>query len=60
MQPINEVKPMICHGCQADLSKARNLSLNIIIGRLVVKCPLCDWNQYVKIKDDGTVEEVTE
>jgi len=51
---------MICHDCQADLSKARNLSLNIILGRLVVKCPLCDWNQYVKIKDDGTVEETKE
>ncbi len=48
---------MICHGCQADLSKGDidMLQVKIKFMQLVIKCPICKYITQVTISPDGRV-----
>ena len=46
---------MICHGCQADLSKAMDLPLRMSGGILIVVCPLCKYQHNARTTDNGNI-----
>lgn len=50
---------MTCKGCKVDLRKAKDISLVMSAGVLIVVCPLCQYRNVAKIDDQGNVVLLT-
>ena len=44
---------MECKGCQADLSKGRDVPIHMTLGRLYLSCPLCKYESILSVDADG-------
>jgi len=49
------MKDFICEGCQADLSKGRQIPIHMTCGELYLACPVCKYEMRVSVDDKGRI-----
>jgi len=50
----------ICEGCQADLSRGRQIPIHVIYGVFHLACPVCKYEMKVTVDAEGNLHLVNQ